>query len=141
MFTGLVEEMGEVLSLEDSRLTVAARVIVPDAGEGASVAVNGVCLTVVVRGARQVGFDIGPETRARTALGDLRHGDRVNLERPLRLGGQGVLLVLFGLLLCHQRPAETYRPRRKWESMRRFQKIFRVIAITGSFTLTKGKLN
>jgi riboflavin synthase len=117
MFTGLVEEMGEVLSLEDSRLTVAARVIVPDAGEGASVAVNGVCLTVVVRGARQVGFDIGPETRARTALGDLRHGDRVNLERPLRLGGQlGGHLVQghvdgVGVVLAMSREGDTARLR------------------------------
>jgi riboflavin synthase len=117
MFTGLVEEMGEVLSLEDSRLTVAARVIIPDAGEGASVAVNGACLTVVARSARQLGFDIGPETRARTALGDLRGGDRVNLERPLRLGGQvGGHLVQghvdgVGVVLAMRREGDTARLR------------------------------
>ena len=48
---------------------------------------NGVCLTVVERGPGRLGFDLGPETLARTALGDLDAGDRVNLERPLRLGG------------------------------------------------------
>ena len=50
------------------------------------IAVNGVCLTAVGRGADRVSFDLGPETLARTALGGLRAGDTVNLERPLRLG-------------------------------------------------------
>ncbi len=86
MFTGLVEEVGEVLSLEGSRLAVRARAVLPDAAVGASIAVNGVCLTVMERGSGRVGFDLGPETLARTALGDLGSGDRVNLERPLRLG-------------------------------------------------------
>jgi len=86
MFTGLIEEVGEVLGIEGSRLVVSARVVLADAAEGSSVAVNGVCLTVVARGAGRLGFDLGPETLARTALGDLGAGDRVNLERPLRLG-------------------------------------------------------
>ena len=87
MFTGLVEEVGEVLSFTGSRLVVSARVVLPDATAGASIAVNGCCLTVVESGARHLGFDLGPETRARTALADLGPGDPVNLERPLRLGG------------------------------------------------------
>ena len=86
MFTGLIEEVGEVLGIEGSRLVVGARVVLADAADGSSVAVNGVCLTVVARGAGRIGFDLGPETLARTALGDLGAGDRVNLERPLRLG-------------------------------------------------------
>ena len=86
MFTGLIEEVGEVLGIEGSRLVVSARVVLADAADGSSVAVNGVCLTVVARGAGRLGFDLGPETLARTALGDLGAGDRVNLERPLRLG-------------------------------------------------------
>ena len=86
MFTGLIEEVGEVLGIEGSRLVVSARVVLADAADGSSVAVNGVCLTVVARGAGRIGFDLGPETLARTALGDLGAGDRVNLERPLRLG-------------------------------------------------------
>jgi len=65
---------------------VSARAVLPDAAVGASIAVNGVCLTVMERGSGRVGFDLGPETLARTALGDLGSGDRVNLERPLRLG-------------------------------------------------------
>jgi riboflavin synthase len=87
MFTGLVEEVGDVIGLDDARLTVAARLVLEDSALGASIAVNGACLTVVERGAGRLGFDLGPETLARTALGELGAGDRVNLERPLRLGG------------------------------------------------------
>jgi riboflavin synthase len=86
MFTGLIEEVGSVRRREGSRLVVGARVTLPDATEGSSIAVNGVCLTVVERGADRVGFDLGPETLARTTLGDLDVGHLVNLERPLRLG-------------------------------------------------------
>jgi riboflavin synthase len=86
MFTGLIEEVGTVRRRHGSRLVVSARTIFPDAVEGSSIAVNGVCLTVVERGPGQVGFDLGPETLTRTTLGDLKAPDRVNLERPLRLG-------------------------------------------------------
>ena len=86
MFTGLVEEVGEVLERKGARLSLRARTVLADAQEGASIAVNGVCLTVVELGGDRVGFDLGPETLARSALGDLDRGDRVNLERPLRLG-------------------------------------------------------
>ena len=87
VFTGLVEEVGRVVRHEGARLVVEARTVLPDARMGASIAVNGVCLTVVERGAGHLGFDLGPETCARTALGELRPGDGANLERPLRFGG------------------------------------------------------
>lgn len=87
MFTGLIEEMGQVVSRHGARLVVGARTVFEDATVGASIAVNGVCLTVVDRRAGQLGFDLGPETLARTTLGDLAPGDAVNFERPLRLGG------------------------------------------------------
>jgi riboflavin synthase len=87
MFTGLVEEVGEVLSFRGSRLAVRARTVLEDTALGQSVAVNGACLTVVDRDAAHLAFDLGPETLARTALGDLEPGAGVNLERPLRLGG------------------------------------------------------
>jgi riboflavin synthase len=87
MFTGLIEEVGEVLALEGARLTVAAKIVLDESALGASIAVNGACLTVVERGADRVAFDLGPETIARTALGELGPGERVNLERPMRLGG------------------------------------------------------
>ena len=86
MFTGLIEEVGRVLRREGARLVVSARVVLPDATEGSSIAVNGVCLTVVEHGSGQLGFDLGPETLTRTTLGDLDAGHLVNLERPLRLG-------------------------------------------------------
>jgi riboflavin synthase len=87
VFTGLVEEVGAVVSMAAPRLVVRARTVLEDASVGASIAVNGVCLTVVETRQDRACFDLGPETLARTALGDLGAGDSVNLERPLRLGG------------------------------------------------------
>jgi riboflavin synthase len=90
MFTGIVEERGEVLQA-GSRLVVAARTVLGDAFPGASVAVNGVCLTVVELGEGTVAFDLSEETLSRSSLGTLVPGDPVNLERPVtllsRLGG------------------------------------------------------
>lgn len=89
MFTGLVESLGTVRQLLPSgpgrELVLAA----PFAGKltiGESVAVNGACLTVVECAAESCRFQLGPETIARTNLGQLQPGDRVNLERSLRLG-------------------------------------------------------
>ena len=86
MFTGIVEEMGCVASRARSRLVLEARAALEGTGLGSSVAVNGVCLTVVEREDGRLAFDVGPETYAVSALGDLAPGDHVNLERPLRLG-------------------------------------------------------
>jgi len=94
MFTGIVEERGTVLDAGAFRLVVACRTIVSDSDVGASVAVNGVCLTVVARGPEDLAFDLSEETLARSTLGRLRPGDPVNLERPVtlsaRLGGHVV---------------------------------------------------
>jgi riboflavin synthase len=91
VFTGIVEEVGRVqeAARKDgvTRLTVAAGVTCEGSEPGASVAVNGVCLTVVHRAPGELVFEVGPETLARTALVRLAPGARVNLERPLRLGG------------------------------------------------------
>jgi len=91
MFTGIVEERGEVRRLDLSRLEVACRLITEDSPVGASVAVNGVCLTVVACGDGLLAFDLSEETLARTSLRRLVVGHPVNLERPLtmrdRLGG------------------------------------------------------
>jgi riboflavin synthase len=87
MFTGLVEEVGRVLERDGARLVVSADRVLEDTGLGASVAINGACLTVVERGPGRLRFDMGPETLTRTALADLAAGDPVNLERPMRLGG------------------------------------------------------
>jgi riboflavin synthase len=91
MFTGIVEEMGVVRSAtragDVTRLEVGAGTTLEGSAVGASVAVSGVCLTVVERRNDGFMFEVGPETLARTALGRLRAGDAVNLERPLRFGG------------------------------------------------------
>jgi len=91
MFTGIVEEIGTVRAARETggvrRLEIAARTTLEGSGPGASVAVNGVCLTVVEQGREGFAFEVGPETRARTTLGRLGPGDPVNLERPLRFGG------------------------------------------------------
>lgn len=94
MFTGIVEERG-VVRAAGRRLVVAARTVGEDSGPGASLAVGGVCLTVVEREpdgeACLLGFDLSPETLARTTLGVLAEGAGVNLERPVtlltRMGG------------------------------------------------------
>jgi riboflavin synthase len=91
VFTGIVEERGEVHSLEGHRLAVACRVVTADSDVGASVSVNGVCLTVVERTETSLAFDLSDETIARTSLRRLAAGHPVNLERPVslaaRLGG------------------------------------------------------
>jgi riboflavin synthase len=120
MFTGLVEEIGRVLERSGSRLVVAADRVLDESGVGASVAVNGVCLTVVEVDAGRLRFDVGPETLARTALGDLAVGDPVNLERPMRLGGMvGGHLVQghvdgVGTVAALTRQAETARLTIEW---------------------------
>ena len=91
MFTGIVEERGRVAVAGDGHLVVEARTVVRDSDVGASVSVNGVCLTVVERTDASLRFDLSEQTLERTCLRDLRPGDPVNLERPVtlvaRLGG------------------------------------------------------
>jgi riboflavin synthase len=87
MFTGIVEEMGSVAALDGGRLRLACSVVLGDVMLGASIAVNGCCLTVVAWDGEAGWFDVDvtAESVARTQLGDLRPGDPVNLERPVRL--------------------------------------------------------
>ncbi|MGB6059703.1 MAG: riboflavin synthase [Microthrixaceae bacterium] len=85
MFTGIVEELGHVESLDGPRLRLGADVVLGDISMGASIAVNGCCLTVVAWGDDWWEADVSDETFSRTSLGSLKTGDRVNLERPVRL--------------------------------------------------------
>jgi riboflavin synthase len=85
MFTGIVEELGQLRARDGARFTFAAARVLEDAEVGGSVAVNGCCLTVVDLGPGWWAADVVPETLSRTALGALAPGDPVNLERPLRL--------------------------------------------------------
>jgi riboflavin synthase len=87
VFTGIVEELGTVVSREGPRLRIAARTVLEDVELGASIAVNGCCLTVVGwdDGEGWWEADVVEESYARTSLGALAAGHPVNLERPVRL--------------------------------------------------------
>jgi riboflavin synthase len=89
MFTGIVEELGVVLGRAGAKLTIGAEGVLESAAIGDSTAVNGCCLTIVAlgetEGRRWWQADVSDETYDRTNLSDLEPGDRVNLERPVRL--------------------------------------------------------
>ena len=103
MFTGIVEELGRVVSTEPvtteygagQRIRIAASTVLEGSGLGASIAVNGCCLTLVEQGDGWWETDISDETLSRSNIGRLCPGDPVNLERPMalgdRLGGHMVL--------------------------------------------------
>jgi riboflavin synthase len=85
VFTGIVEELGTVAS-SGARLNVQCRLVLEDTRAGSSIAVNGVCLTATSVDNSGFWCDLSPETLARTNLGALRPGSRVNLERPAAVG-------------------------------------------------------
>ena len=89
MFSGLVEHLGKVVEIREispgCRLIVDAGLVADDARIGDSIANNGCCLTVVAIEDSYLSFDAGPETLAKTNLGELRAGSPINLERSLRL--------------------------------------------------------
>ncbi|WP_326809166.1 riboflavin synthase [Streptomyces sp. NBC_01775] len=92
MFTGIVEELGEVVAVEDlggsARLRLHGPRVTADVRHGDSIAVNGVCLTVVEAGQGEFTADVIAETLHRSSLGALVKGSPVNLERPMALGGR-----------------------------------------------------
>jgi riboflavin synthase len=92
MFTGIVEELGEVTAVEprgdSARLTLRGPLVTEGAAHGDSIAVNGVCLTVVTTAGGTFTADVMAETLHRSSLGALEPGSRVNLERPMALGGR-----------------------------------------------------
>jgi len=87
MFTGIIEELGTVASIESrsagARLVIQCQTVLSDATEGSSIAVNGVCLTALALTPNSFAADLAPETLSRTNLGDLTAGTGVNLERPV----------------------------------------------------------
>ncbi|MGE5829056.1 MAG: riboflavin synthase [Micromonosporaceae bacterium] len=121
MFTGIVEELGEVVGIvardDSARLTLRGPLVTAGAAPGHSIAVNGVCLTVVDLGPDTFDADVMAETLHRSSLGALRPGDPVNLERAAtlatRLGGHLVQGHVDGVgSIVERRPAE------QWESVR-----------------------
>ena len=95
VFTGIVEELGSVAARNGSRLRISCQRVLGGSPIGASIAVNGCCLTVVQMGEGWWEADVSDETFRRTTLGSLKPGDPVNLERPMaadgRFGGHVVL--------------------------------------------------
>ncbi|MEU8543555.1 riboflavin synthase [Streptomyces sp. NPDC048717] len=92
MFTGIVEELGEVVAVEQlpdaSRFRLRGPLVTEGARHGDSIAVNGVCLTVVETADGEFTADVMAETLKRSSLGVLTTGSRVNLERPTAVGGR-----------------------------------------------------
>lgn len=95
MFTGIIEELGTIRNIataqDGARLQVSAKIVLSDAKLGNSIAVNGVCLTVVEQAADWFAADVSAETLRRTSLKQARIGSRINLERAMsatsRFGG------------------------------------------------------
>jgi riboflavin synthase len=87
MFTGIVEEVG-IIKYASEKLIVEAKKVLEDMKVGDSIAVNGVCLTVILLDRGCFSVELMPETARRTNLGKLRYGDKVNLERAVPVGGR-----------------------------------------------------
>jgi riboflavin synthase len=85
MFTGIVEELGSIASIDGRRVRIAASLVTEDAKTGDSIAIDGCCLTAIEIGEGWWEADVSSETLARTTIGERVPGDAVNLERPLRL--------------------------------------------------------
>jgi riboflavin synthase len=89
MFTGIIEDKGRVLKVEyrgqEKRLTIGMPPHLTEVQLGDSININGVCLTVARKGRQSIELDLSKETLQRSALGELKQGDEVNLERALRL--------------------------------------------------------
>ncbi len=140
MFTGLIEERGTVLSLNDLgdsvRLTIRGPLVTSDAKHGDSIAVNGCCLTVIDPTADSFSADVMRESLERTSLGDLKTGDEVNLERAMaagaRMGGHIVQGHVDGTATVLDRT-----PSEHWEVFRFTlpQKLSRYLVEKGSITV------
>jgi len=88
VFTGIIEEVGKVISSQADKLVIAASEVLKETRLGDSIAVNGICLTVSDLAGDSFSVDIMPETQRRTNLGKVLPGDKVNLERAMALGGR-----------------------------------------------------
>ncbi|GAA4892732.1 riboflavin synthase alpha chain [Stackebrandtia albiflava] len=134
MFTGIVEEVGEIADVSPGGLLIRGPLVVSDARHGDSIAVDGVCLTVTETDGDRFRVDVMGETYRRTALSGLRPGDRVNLERAVavggRLGGHIVQGHVDGVAeVLRREPAE------EWESV-----TFRLPADLSRYVVEKGSI-
>jgi riboflavin synthase len=139
MFTGIVEELGEVVAIDatadSARLTVRGPLVTADARHGDSIAVNGVCLTVTDdAGDGTFTADVMRESLDRTTLGSLRPGDPVNLERAVRVDGRLGGHVVQGHVDGVGRVLER-TPGERWETVR-----FAVPAALARYVAEKGSV-
>jgi riboflavin synthase len=88
MFTGIIEELGKILAITNNRITIECKTVIADAKIGDSIAVNGVCLTVVELLPKGFTADVSPETMRVSSIGKLCTGDSVNLERAMKADGR-----------------------------------------------------
>ena len=140
MFTGIVEELGEVVEIDaradSARLTVRGPLVTTDAGPGDSIAVGGVCLTVTSVADGQFTADVMRETLNRTTLRSVQPGDRVNLERAVpvdgRLGGHVVQGHVDGVGRVVERV-----PGERWDTVRFAvpRRLLRYVAEKGSMAV------
>jgi len=142
MFTGIISDVGEILAITPqgarSRLVLASAYDPDSIALGASISISGVCLTVVEAGPRSSGarlaFDVGAETLAVTTLGSLQAGDKVNLERALRMGDE-----LGGHMVSgHVDGIAEIRSRHDFDGMTHFR--FHVAPTLGRFIAPKGSV-
>jgi riboflavin synthase len=142
MFTGIISDVGEVTEItqqgERSRLMLASAYDPGSVALGASIAISGVCLTVVEAAPRNSGsrltFDVGAETLAVTTLGSLHAGDKVNLERALRMGDELGGHIVSG----HVDGIAVIRSRRDFDGMAHFR--FHVPSALARFIAPKGSV-
>ncbi|QSB06629.1 riboflavin synthase [Natronoglycomyces albus] len=134
MFTGIVEELGEVAEIRPGRIAVRGPKVTSDAAFGDSIAVNGVCLTVAALTGDQFEADVMDETYKRTAVGQLQVGDPVNLERAAtlqtRLGGHLVQGHVDGIGEILKR-----EPAAEWETV-----YFRLPSGLAKYVVEKGSI-
>lgn len=119
MFSGIVEESAKVARVEGSSslktLTVESSIDHSDTRIGDSICISGICLTVVRKDGRNISFEVSAESLRRSTLGDLRPGDKVNLERSLKLGDRIHGHLVFGhvdaviTLISRRRDGESER--------------------------------
>ncbi len=100
MFTGIIEEVGTILKKSSSEMEISASGEFLDIKKGESVAVNGVCLTVTKILERSFLVNVSPETRRKTNLSELKEGDKVNLERALKINDRFNGHIVLGHVDC-----------------------------------------
>tara|TARA_B100000315_G_C14366526_1_gene490926 strand:- start:142 stop:798 length:657 start_codon:yes stop_codon:yes gene_type:complete len=92
MFTGIVEELGEILEIDSkssgTQITIFSKLVIDDLNIGDSISINGVCLTVIEKKENKFSLDLVPETLDKSNLGELIKGDCVNLERAMKASGR-----------------------------------------------------